>query len=357
MKIVASKRAIESSKNGYLYFTKHGVGPGTLPNDVKLLDWRDVDDNVTAIWLDRFLTTKELKEYDVYPETSDHHKAYSKKLNSCIITASTPDNSYQHYYAYKYKGRNEFSIHYDDVSDVEDPETSFHQFRASISLIKPYDDADYAWARIENGNISYFRKGKLIKKEHYFMFNDYGTDEDGLYEDAGDWMNDVINKTCDTLIKLNQNVEPVIIHNSEVMNYLEDEAEDGLHEIIEELKADGFDVTDESDLLMGLCVDLGMDSTDAKYYANLILTHMNDSNVLGSVEGCSIFSDEEFEDEYDDDEYDEEELQEIIDELTADGFDVTDEADLLMGLGADLGMDRADARYYAKLILNHTVNK
>lgn len=51
--------------------------------------------------------------------------------------------------------------------------------------------------------------------------------------------------------------------------------------------------------------------------------------------------------------YDEEELQDIIDELTADGFDVTDEADLLMGLGADLGMDRADARYYAELILNH----
>lgn len=51
--------------------------------------------------------------------------------------------------------------------------------------------------------------------------------------------------------------------------------------------------------------------------------------------------------------YDEEELQDIIDELTADGFDVTDEADLLMGLGADLGMDHADARYYAKLILNH----
>jgi hypothetical protein len=52
-------------------------------------------------------------------------------------------------------------------------------------------------------------------------------------------------------------------------------------------------------------------------------------------------------------EEDKEDLQDIIDELTADGFDVTDEADLLMGLGADLGMDREDARYYAKLILNH----
>lgn len=283
MKIVAN-RSVKADNNGYLYFMKHGLGPGTLPKDAKLLDWRDVDDNITAIWLNRFLTTNELKEYDIYPETSEQHKMYSKKLNSCTITAVTPGNSYQHYYAYDYKGRNRFSIHYDDVTDIEDPELSFKQFKASISPIKPYDDADYAWARIQSGSIDYIRKGKIIKKEYYFMFSDYGTDENELYENANDWMNDVINEACDTLIDLNQNVEPVIIHNSEVINYLEDEAEDGLYETIEELKADGFDVTDESDLLMGLCVDLGMDSTDAKYYANLILTHMNDSNVLGSVE-------------------------------------------------------------------------
>ena len=217
MRIVANRRSVKADKNGYLYFTKHGVGPGTLPKDVKLIDWRDVDDNITAIWLDRFLTTKELNQYDIYPETSDQHKMYSKKLNSCTITASRPDNSYQHYYVYDYKGKNRFSIHYDDVTDIEDPELSFRQFRASVSPIKPYDDGDYAWARIQNGSIDYFRKGKLIKKEYYFMFSDYGTDEDPFYENANDWISDITDRACDTLIELNQNVEPRIIHNSKAV--------------------------------------------------------------------------------------------------------------------------------------------
>lgn len=283
MKIITSKRNILSNKNNYLYFTKHGIGPGTLPRDVKLVDWRDIDDNVTAIWLDRFLTTEELNQYDIYSETSDQYKLYSKKLNSCIVTASNADdfwyedpqgilgkpgekytendllqiyesgkrndpvidtypsfqawlydttrwleeyesdnkvfmskqdNFYQHFYVYKYKGKYKFSIHYDDVIDIEDPELSFKQFRASISVIKPYDDADYAWARIQKGSIDYFMEGKLAKKEYYFMFSDYGTDEDPLYENANEWIADIIDRTCDILIKLNQNVEPRIIHNS-----------------------------------------------------------------------------------------------------------------------------------------------
>ena len=306
MKIVANRRSVKADKNNeYLYFTKHGVGPGTLPKDVKLLDWRDVDDNITAIWLDRFLTTKELNQYDIYPETSDQHKMYSKKLNSCTITASRPANSYQHYYAYDYKGKNRFSIHYDDVTDIEDPELSFKQFRASVSPIKPYDDADYAWARIQSGSVDYFREGKLIKKEYYFMFSDYGTDEAPLYENANEWITDVTDHTCDTLIELNQNVNPRIIHNSKSIQsaaankgvtvvsdtYYNDDFdletdwynEEELQEIIDELTEDGFDVTDEADLLMGLSADLGMDRADARYYAKLILNHIDDSSVLGAV--------------------------------------------------------------------------
>ena len=55
--------------DGYLYVTKHGIGPGTLPKGVKLLDWEDLDNNLTVIWVDRFLTKKELDKYDIYPET------------------------------------------------------------------------------------------------------------------------------------------------------------------------------------------------------------------------------------------------------------------------------------------------
>ena len=311
MKKVNSCR-ITADTDSYLYFTKHGVGPGTLPKDVKLVDWKDVDDNITAIWLDRFLTTKELNEYDIYPETSDQHKRYlkqvegssdmsldeeqhewvelatrsvndfdgfitdytlytngleflcmfgdrdiykpdpdyadyitddkdeayewfysyegcvddddiyssdqnnmhSKKLNSCTITSSRPDNEYQHYFAYDYKGIYKFSVHYNDVTDVEDPESSFNQLKASVSLIKPYDDAEYVWARIQNGSISYIRAGKVIKREYYFMFSDYGTDADPLYENANEWIDDIVNGACDKLIELNKNVKPRMIHNS-----------------------------------------------------------------------------------------------------------------------------------------------
>lgn len=52
----------------YRYLTKHGIGPGTLPKDVKLVKWEDLDNYYTAIWTDRFLTTKELQQYDIFPE-------------------------------------------------------------------------------------------------------------------------------------------------------------------------------------------------------------------------------------------------------------------------------------------------
>lgn len=67
--------------DSYLYFTKHGIGPGTLPHDVELVKWEDKDDYITAIWTNRPLTTKELQEYDIYPETSDKHEQLKKKYN------------------------------------------------------------------------------------------------------------------------------------------------------------------------------------------------------------------------------------------------------------------------------------
>lgn len=66
--------------SGYLYFTKHGIGPGTLPNDVSLEKVIDMDNYMTAIYVNRPLTSDELNYYDIYPETSDKHKYYMKEL-------------------------------------------------------------------------------------------------------------------------------------------------------------------------------------------------------------------------------------------------------------------------------------
>ena len=66
----------------YRYITKHGIGPGTLPKDVNLVKWEDLDNYKTAIWTDRFLTTKELEDYDIYPENIQ--EGYSSDFESVV---------------------------------------------------------------------------------------------------------------------------------------------------------------------------------------------------------------------------------------------------------------------------------
>lgn len=56
-------------KGGYLYIFKHGIGPGTIPGDVSVVRTKDLPNYYTAVWLDRFLTTSELEQYDIPSET------------------------------------------------------------------------------------------------------------------------------------------------------------------------------------------------------------------------------------------------------------------------------------------------
>ena len=58
-----------NSNSGYLYIFKHGIGPGTLPKDVTVIRSKDLPNYYTAVWLDRFLTADELKQYDIPSET------------------------------------------------------------------------------------------------------------------------------------------------------------------------------------------------------------------------------------------------------------------------------------------------
>lgn len=66
------RRAIKASDSAmgypYLYVLKHGYGPGTLPRDVEVGRVEDYN-GYTLVWLDRFLTTSELRDYDIPSET------------------------------------------------------------------------------------------------------------------------------------------------------------------------------------------------------------------------------------------------------------------------------------------------
>ena len=58
----------EKTPQDYEYILRHGVGPGTLPKDVSVLDWEDLPNWKTAVWIDRPLTSEEMDEYDaMYP--------------------------------------------------------------------------------------------------------------------------------------------------------------------------------------------------------------------------------------------------------------------------------------------------
>lgn len=68
MKIIHNRRfsiraAVDTGLD-YWYFTRHGIGPGAIPRDVKVLDWYE-EGYKTWIKLDKMLTTAELNEYDL----------------------------------------------------------------------------------------------------------------------------------------------------------------------------------------------------------------------------------------------------------------------------------------------------
>lgn len=70
-----------NSHTGYLYIFKHGLGPGTIPKDVAIVKEKDLPNGYTAVWLDRFLTSYELKAYDIPSETEINR--YLDRIGYC----------------------------------------------------------------------------------------------------------------------------------------------------------------------------------------------------------------------------------------------------------------------------------
>lgn len=90
-RIIHSSSDIRSKTqdNGYWFFTRHGVQPGSVPKDVEILDIMDTP-NGTFVKLNRFLSTKELDYYDLVekaPEsiTSDEDDNIYSSTTSDII--------------------------------------------------------------------------------------------------------------------------------------------------------------------------------------------------------------------------------------------------------------------------------
>jgi hypothetical protein len=110
-----------------------------------------------------------------------------------------------------YKGK-KFVVHY-TVKDTYDAKEAFDSFKASISMIAPYDDADYYWARIYNGMIKYIYKGKVMRVNYYFNPEDMLDDDPNSDWNVEDWYSGICDEVVQALYEANKRIESKMVHN------------------------------------------------------------------------------------------------------------------------------------------------
>ena len=105
------------------------------------------------------------------------------------------------------KDRKKYAVHYTEVNTDQDAWTIYSDFRAQVSKISPYDDADYAWADIRNGHIDVIRNGKVVKRSYYFNADDMDVENT-------EWCDIIIDEAIDLIAKINKDIEPRMVYNS-----------------------------------------------------------------------------------------------------------------------------------------------
>lgn len=185
----------------YWYFTRHGVQPGSVPKYVNILDIVDTPEG-SYFLADGVISTDDLRNYEIK----------ERKPKSAAVEASKSPNSAANKYP-KYmkvsRGGQNFSVHYNliDNSPSADAHQMWLEFQASVSAIKPYDDAEYAWAQIENGHIDVIKGGKVIQQYYYF-------DADDMDVENSEWCDIIIDEAIDLIAKINKDIEPRMVYNS-----------------------------------------------------------------------------------------------------------------------------------------------
>lgn len=185
----------------YWYFTRHGVQPGSVPKYVNILDIVDTPEG-TYFLADGVIRTDDLRKYEIKERKPESGVVEASKSPSSVA------NKYPEYMKVS-RGGQDFSVHYNliDNSPSADAHQMWLEFQASVSAIKPYDDAEYAWAQIENGHINVIKGGKVIQQYYYF-------DADDMDVENSEWCDIIIDEAIDLIAKINKDIEPRMVYNS-----------------------------------------------------------------------------------------------------------------------------------------------
>ena len=89
MQKIADKQMPEG---GYRYITTHGIGPGTLPKDVRVFKTEDINGGKIAMYISRPLTSEELKQYDIKPEWIQEDSSYRRYKVSFFVDTDSMNN-------------------------------------------------------------------------------------------------------------------------------------------------------------------------------------------------------------------------------------------------------------------------
>lgn len=146
---------------------------------------------------------------EVFPDATRRGKliiAHNiRSASSCTVTAASSGKLDK--YMNVTKDRKKYAVHYTQVNTEQDAWTIYSDFRAQVSRIAPYDDADYAWADIRNGHIDVIRNGKVVKRSYYFNADD-------MEVENTEWCDIIIDEAIDLIAKINKDIEPRMVYNS-----------------------------------------------------------------------------------------------------------------------------------------------
>lgn len=77
-----------------------------------------------------------------------------------------------------------------------------------VQKVAPYDDADYAWAKVHgNGLIEFILKGKIVDRMQTHSY------EEEDYEVVDEYFNDIIESAAEELKKINKDIKPRMMYN------------------------------------------------------------------------------------------------------------------------------------------------
>ena len=155
--------------------------------------------------LSDFFTVEDIEAMDRVRVVLDEFAVQRDDINSSTCSASRSITAgkvfdYDSRITYN-RGRNKFSVY---MKNSDDPEN----FQCTVSMIKPYDDADYGWARKWSPRtVDIIQKGKVMDQ---YTLPEY--DEDN-YETPTEYIDEVLDTICTALLDWNRDIEPRMIHN------------------------------------------------------------------------------------------------------------------------------------------------